>query len=121
MVDRVDLDDFPIFQMGAKVFTDLMDCPSVYTDFAGYKIVVRQDEKGLEFVPDSGGVSLPDLWTPTNDIVEGQAILTHTQYFTTLESPYIVSAGVGESAVTKIKFEFLILSSLISFREIFAL
>lgn len=97
MTDRKNLDDYPIFQMGARVFTELMDCPSVYTSFAGYKVVVRGDEKGLEFVPDTGGANLPDLWTPTNDVAEVQAILTHTQYFVTLDSPYIVSATPGNS------------------------
>lgn len=40
---------------GATAFIDLNDVPNAYTGAGGYKVVVKNDESGLEFVADTPG------------------------------------------------------------------
>jgi len=44
---------------GATAFTGLSDVPASYSGKGGYKVKVKADTSGLEFVADSGGGELP--------------------------------------------------------------
>ncbi len=49
---------------GAVAFIDLTDVPSVYTGAGGYKVKVKGDETGLEFVEDTGAPAAQTKYEP---------------------------------------------------------
>jgi hypothetical protein len=100
------------FSGGAAVFTDLTDVPAAYTDKGGYKVKVKSDESGLEFVEDTGGGELPvtalgtsgtqtinraasDKWTLT----PASAVTLTTSNFTDMQTAelLIINGGTNVS------------------------